>query len=272
MRANDDRSKKSEELFRALRGREGPELDSAAAWRRLRAALPERAPAAGALTGGWRWRYAAVAATVLLVASVAVWQGWGAARPQDAARAVAGDAVDTARDRDLVLLAGAVPEAEAAATDAVTDAAEPAPERTAAATPGSMRLDVRLLREGAENAPALGAGGADATADIGPTLQAVMPGREYGIVGRWQGLLVEGVTRAALAPGYTLSFHVDEAAAALLRSVQVSGDRGPLVAQEIRLEAGRVYLFGVRDAAGGVDDLLLAVRLEPAAPPRQPSR
>lgn len=128
-----------------------------------------------------------------------------------------------------------------------------------------MRLDVRLLREGMQDDPALGAGGADASADIGDTLAAVLPDRQYGVLGWWQGELSAGAMETDLATGYRLTFEVDPADPRTLRRVRLSGDRGPVVADEIRLEPGQVYLFGVRGADGSAADVLLAIRLRSAA-------
>lgn len=257
MRPDDDRSQRPEDIFRALRGRESPEIDPEASWRRLRAALPERSQPTAWVAF---WRYGAAAAAAVLVVAMALWQGGVLTGPAEQPGGVvaesAGETPATpAGDRDLVLLAGTRPE------DAAPAAAEPAE------APGALRLDVRLLRAGAADAPALGAGGADATADIDATLRAVLPDRDYGIVGRWQGELASGDMETSLAPGHRLSFVVDPADPRTLRRVRLVGESEPLVADEIRLDPGQVYVFGVRDAEGATD-VLLAVRVErvPATP------
>lgn len=249
MRPDDDRSQRPEDIFRALRGRESPEIDPAASWRRLHAALPERTRPTAWVAA---WRYGAAAAAAVLVTALALWQVGAltgpVVRPDGSGAELAGEAPTTpAGDRDLVLLAGTADGRAAAA--AATDI-------------GALRLDVRLLRAGAGGAAVLGAGGADATADIDATLRAVLPDGDYGVVGRWRGQLTRGDMETVLAPGHRLSFVVDAADPHTLHRVRLVGESEPLVADEIRLDPGQVYLFGVRDADGGAADVLLAVRVE----------
>ena len=269
-----------EEIFRALKDRPTPELDSGAVWTRLQARLekPPQGLAArirdffvGEGQPGWRWAPVGLAA---LVMAVSWWMlppqpvGDGAVvdLPDPPAAASRSEAENTGADEALVLLADA-------GDEAVAESAAEAPTPTM-----SMALDARLVRgyDGAMPADALpaaalGAGGADPLADLRATLAGVVPTSEYALVGRWRGEIdAEGTdaAEATVSDRYRLSYRVERTATGLrLLDVRLLGEGTPLIADAIDLEPGRLYVFG----AGGADpDLVLALRLTATGPATAP--
>ena len=240
--------------FRDLRDRPTPELDSRGLWRRIEADLTPRSRslwsrvfgAVGEQAAFPRFAYAAAA--VATIAAVA-WIGYSSVNLG------AGEA-------QLVLLAPA--------GDAAGD-----PDRDAV-TPGTpLRLDVRLVRgydgavpEDVAAAAALGVGGADSLADARQQIRALVPFEGLGIVGAWEGSLEPGSPLAVeLSSAYELrasaaTASVEPTAIVQLSDVELIGFGEQLVASDLNLQPGRLYILGVFPPAADAPSLILLVRAE----------
>ncbi len=152
---------------------------------------------------------------------------------------------------------------------------------TASSTMGPMRLDVRLLRgydgpppEEVTAAAALGVGGADALRDARDDIEALLPFENYGIVGVWQGSVTPGEgLDAELADNYRLvagSAETSSEPTEVLRlnAVELVGADQDLVAADLWLAAGRLYILGVLAPGAETPDLILLIRAERAAQER----
>lgn len=279
----DERERDATRIFRELKNRPTPELDSEQAWRRLRTRMPARAPRRANLflpAGRLSWALAATA--VLAVALVAMWP----AALDEATSPVDGSS-------DLVLLADAAPvDARSVVTATPGPEGEPATASSALALAG-LELEIRLVQgydgtppPGARPEGLAGAGGASEVADVRATLRAILPFPELAMLGSWRGEVTPGAGSAALSETYGLEFELVQAAVAaagdgaapsatrdqpLLRGVRLVGGGQPLVAEELALEPGRLYLFGVREQGSEPGSLVLAIRLHQPVPPNDAS-
>lgn len=238
-----------EGMFLALRGREVPEVDSRGLWRRVRPAL--QAPR----SRWWQQLAPSPAARLAWAAgltAVAVLGIWTLRSTPQAPVAEAPSAAPP--EAPLVLLAD-----EPLALTTV-----PAEEPPLA----TLDLDVRLVRayDGVPPADALpegsaGAGGARLLGDLRPTLSGLVPGREFAVVGAWDGELEEGGLEAALSPRLRIAFDAHQRPDGVrltglrLRGTDVAGLAGELV-----MQPDRVYVLGV-SLPGETEPLLLALRL-----------
>ncbi len=238
--------------FRELRNRPTPELDSRGLWRRIEANLTPRSRSLWtrllATSGGEIPGFAYAAAAFVVIGAV-VWIGYaslnlGAGEAQLVLLTPAGDAAgDTGRD---------------------------------AVAPGTpLRLDVRLVRgydgavpEDVVAAAALGVGGADSLADARQQLRALVPFEGLGIVGAWEGPLESGSPLAAdLSSGYELrasaaAASVEPTPIVQLSDVELIGFGEQLVASDLNLQPGRLYILGVFPPDADAPSLILLVRAE----------
>ncbi len=259
------------ERLSRLRDRPTPELDTNQAWRRLHATLRATPQPRGI---GWlvvpAWRVG-LAAAMVAAAAAALWMAPGSdpAVAPDRGSVAAGDASTAPESsREMVLLA----EPEEAALAAMVPSAQDA------VPADSYTLEFRLVRgyTGSRPADALdeavrGAGGASLRADLDPTLRALHPDREHAIIGLWSGEITDASATVGLSAEYDLRFGIDRTAEGVrLLHVELHGAEPPLVAQEMLLSPGQLYIFGVRGSDATPSDLVLAVRLRPAAAPDGP--
>ena len=234
--------------FRDLRDRPTPELDSSGLWRRIEAKLTPRSrslwtrllPGAGGEFPGF-----AQAAAAIVVIGMVAWIGYASLNRGTG-------------EAQLVLLA---------------PAGDPGRD---AVTPGTpLRLDVRLVRgyEGAvpedvATAAALGVGGADSLADARQQLRALVPFEGLGIVGAWEGSLESGSPLAIeLSPAYELRVSAATASVEPTPNVQLSdveliGFGEQLVASDLNLQPGRLYILGIFPPDADAPSLILLVRAE----------
>lgn len=232
-----------EDAFARLRDRPTPELDSGRLWQRIEARLTPRPARRGRLPGALalpavRWIVAVAALAVIALAA------WLAVPERPAAT------------EGFVLLAPAEPGGAAVAP----------PMRD-----GEVVLDVRLVR-GYDGAPppdvraarVLGVGGADALADVRTRIEALLPHAEFGVVGQWQGSLVEGAALdVELSDDYRL---VARSATGRggdrvrIDGIELAGRAGEPVSGDLTLEPGRLYFIGLASPAAEASDLVLLIR------------
>lgn len=272
-----EREKASEKAFRELRNRPTPELDSQGLWRKIEAGLALRSMplwrrlfAGGGLIRGTpggpartslRWAYG-LAGIVVVVGVV-----WVAATLLQTEG-------QTEEGAELVVLNPA-----GGPDTARPQAADPPPAGAPDVVPQplqrSVRLDLRLIRgydglppDDVEAAAALGVGGADALADVRSEIDALLPHEEFGMLGEWAGSLEVGQPlRAELSGDYRLVASSSRVASGgvemvSLENVELSGTGQQLVATDLNLEPGRIYILGVQPDGGGVPSLILVVRAQ----------
>lgn len=240
-------------IFAELKDRPTPELDSGAAWSRLRAQLSgTRELDAVAHNRAHLFRWAGLAAVAATVAVVALLLRTG---PTDVAPA-----------REMVLLA--------------EPPAQPGTEMDPSRQSRHYSLEFRLVRGYTGEPPTaaldettLGAGGASLRADLEPTLRALDPDREHAVIGAWAGDAEIAAAGVGLSAEFALHFGLEPVADGVrLRNVELLGVEPPLVADQMSLSPGRLYVFGVRGTDSGTTDLVLAVRLraQPGSDPEPP--
>ncbi len=250
-----DEGSGADSRFRDLRARPTPELDSHGLWRRIEAKLTPRSRSLWtclwAGPGGEFPGFAYAAAAVVVIGAV-TWIGYALLSLGSG-------------EAQLVLLAPA--------SDAAGD-----PGRDAVAPGTPLRLDVRLVRgydgavpEDVAAAAALGVGGADSLVDARQQIRALVPFEGLGIVGAWEGSLEPGSPLAAeLSSGYELRASAAAASAEPTPMVQLSdleliGFGEQLVASDLNLQPGRLYILGVFLPDADAPSLILLVRAEWAA-------
>ncbi len=277
----DDSEDGPERIFRVLKDRPTPELDSEALWRRIEGDLEphpvswfDRVAAMIGLDTAQPVgiRLAAAGAVAILMAAV-VWLAPGMMEQGLTQQS----APDTAAQGDSAGTAAHVPVADNAQLVPLTGATDTPMVASEAVPQQEWMLDVRLVRgySGAIPADAMttagaGAGGADRLADLRSALDGLMPFGEFALVGQWQGKIdaATGATLARLSDSFELSFAAEYGEAGVnLADVLLDGAGRPLVASELVLAPGRPYLFGVQAEGEAADTglLVLAVRLLPTA-------
>jgi len=276
-----------ERLFRELKERPTPEVDSDRLWHQIASGLaPRRARwwqmgsrSGAGLAGGEgaarrpvfaRLGYAVAGITVL---ALAAWVGFalvGGEQPAPLGEAgQVAEAPETEAKFDSVLgvrivrLAPELPDVPAVKVDQGEET-------------GTVNLQVRLVRGFTGPVPAdveavapLAAGGADVLADVRPEI-ASLPFEEYGLVGRWQGELsaIQSI-EAGLSGDYALSFTTAEKVLSgnyvELSDVRLVGAMDLQVASSLRLEPGRLYVLGVFEPGEEAPSIILAIKVEVAS-------
>ena len=273
-----------ERLFRELKERPTPELDSDRLWQQVASALtPRRARwwqmgsrseaghADGERTAGRpvfaRLGYAVVGISVLALAAWAGFALLGGGQPANLGEAgQVAEAPEAEAETESVLgvrivrIAPELPEVPAVAVDQGEET-------------GKVNLEVRLVRGFTGPVPAdveivapLAAGGADVLADVRPEI-ASLPFAEYGLVGRWEGELssIQSI-EAGLSGDYALSFATAENVLSgnyvELIDVRLVGEVDLLVASSLRLEPGRLHLLGVVEPGEEAPSIILAIKVE----------
>lgn len=248
------------DVFEMLREQPDRDVDLEGGWRRLQARIQtEEATAAEPVSSAWRrwgpgrwsqpWQLAGAAAAIGMVAALTVFT----VGPGGASGGSEGRVTESLVEQPLVV---------------VPEASEPASERVEGALIG-YRLDLRLVRVGPESSMprTAGAGDADPLRDILSTLRAALPDQGFELVDSWKGEVAGGAQRAAMESGHAFVFETvrdPDSGQVRLRQVRTEGAAGALVADELALEPGRVYVIGVPGPDG---ERLLAVRLERATGP-----
>lgn len=266
-----------EQLFRELKDRPTPELDSDRVWQRVASGLtPRRARwwQMGSSSGAGRPVLAQLGYAVagIAVLALATWAGFALMGGGDPA--VPGEAGQLAEASGTV--APAVPTLGAR----IVRLAPELPDVPAAAVNeneemGAVNLQVRLVRGFSGPVPAdvdavapFAAGGADVLADVRPAV-ASLPFEEYGLVGRWEGEIsaIQSV-EAGLSGDYALSFATAEKVLSgnyvELTDVRLVGEMDILVASSLRLEPGRLHVLGVREPGEDAPSIILAIMVEAA--------
>lgn len=275
-----------ERLFRELKDRPTPELDSDRLWQQVASGLtPRRArwwrmgsSSEAGLAGGERAAgrpvfarlgYAVAGITVLALATWAGFALMGGGQPAvsgEAGRLAEAPGTEAAAEPTLgariVRLAPELPDVPAVAVDEGEEM-------------GTVNLQVRLVRGFSGPVPAdveavdpLAAGGADVLADVRPEV-ASLPFEEYGLVGRWEAEIsaVQSV-EAGLSGDYALRFSTAESVLSgnyvELTDVRLVGEMDLLVASSLRLEPGRLYLLGVVGPGEEAPSIILAIKVEAA--------
>jgi len=138
-------------------------------------------------------------------------------------------------------------------------AAGEAPADEVALLREDLRLQVRLIRGWDGEPPAdvqqhdaLGAGGADALADVRSQIEGLLAYQSYGLTGRWQGTpgeeLREGIELATGARMQIAALTVARDAGTVsvdLVGLRLRVDGEELTTPRLRLVPGRVYLLGL---------------------------
>ena len=278
-----------ERRFRELRDRPAPELDSQRLWRRIEARLAPRSrplwqrwlrpspvarygPSPVARYGPSPVARYAYGLAGIVVLGLAVWLAANVFQTGNPAEPLAvspepGTDAGSGSGGQLVLLSP---------DDAATPPAATELPGLATTAGLAVRLEVRLIR-GYDGAPPedvaaaanLGAGGVDVIADVRPQIESLLPYESFGILGAWDGQLVAGAPlQARLSDAYEIAASSAEFLASdgivQLRDVRFAGAGRQLVATDLSLEPGRVYIVGVQPGGSESVSLVLAVRAEVA--------